>query len=117
MKLSREAILAMEPGRELDALVAEHVMGIEAWNARTGEKIPYTTNQYSAYISTAWEVVEKLSDQRLRIVLIDYQDSEWLCALKNKYGGYVEGEYKFNSAPEAICKIALLAVLNGGETE
>lgn len=70
----------MSPGRELDALIAEKVMGlnvIEEWVFETRsaacpdgnygclvmhyEQVPIKPKSYSTAISAAWEVVEKLS--------------------------------------------------------
>lgn len=70
----------MNPGRELDALVAEKVMGINAVDWVTGKEFPITSaiealalseaqiNQiprYSTDIAAAWQVVEKLGGVQL----------------------------------------------------
>ena len=82
--MTRDEILAMEPGRELDALVAEHVMGLEiivnpksamctgckikgqgTWVViardyhEWGHKVE-RPSRYSADIAAAWQVVEKM---------------------------------------------------------
>ena len=95
--MTRDDVLAMEPGRELDALVAKKVMGwFEVWK-------PFSP---STDISAAWEVVEKLQGTywvRMNSMMKDHScgvgkpDMRW--------------EYYGNSMPEAICKAALLAVL------
>lgn len=83
----------LKPGRELDALVAEKVMG--------GELRPYSTD-----ISAAWEVVEKYkwAEPELR-----YSDEQhcWVFSL-HKASGYPNecGD----TAPHAICLAALRAV-------
>lgn len=60
----------MEPGRELDALVAEKVMGWEqvqdpphtyiAYNTPTGFRLPEEIPAYSTDLNAAWKVVEAM---------------------------------------------------------
>lgn len=125
--LTREYILSLPAGRELDELIVEKVMGWEKVdNGRTSEPL-YTwyhtkngvrydvtakawTFNPSRSISAAWEVVEKMS----------YVKAECVFDLQLRYQGFwatfnCEGK-KFESqqqktAPEAICKSALLAVI------
>lgn len=89
MKMTKEEIISMEPGRELDVLVAKHVfeydvhslLGFkydpnadyecnyvideppddcpEEWKPFTGQIITERVKDYSTDISAAWEVVEK----------------------------------------------------------
>lgn len=72
--LTREAIEKMEAGPEMDALVAEHVMGWTGWkraegdclhgippNATGGDRHGTCVRSYSADIAAAWEVVERLT--------------------------------------------------------
>jgi hypothetical protein len=102
--MTREDILAMPAGRELDALVAEKVMGYK-----------YTSDfdrlfKPSTDISAAWEVVEKFNTYRMQKLrdndhrLVDGKVHQ--CFL-GKNGNCAYG----HTAPEAICKAALLAVL------
>lgn len=144
--LSREQILAMEPGRELDKLVAIHVMGYsmyhydkdveencyymlvddeldpvaewESYNIRQGERKSEEEAwrdcpKYSESISSAWEVVGKMRKTHwvdisggLKLELV----SPYTCQI-GTYGVpgslYAEGD----TAPEAICKASLLAVI------
>lgn len=123
-------ISAMKPGRELDALVAEKVMGWEIWNGQwsdkqTKELTGYDVGRFSfnpsSNISAAWEVVEK-------VAVIPFSISK----IYTRYGGHgwsvnwcLEGydcdncdndchkecEINAKTAPEAICKAALLAVM------
>lgn len=130
--MTRIEIFQMEAGREMDALVAEKVMGwiekkypmgralywtdsdghsqracIEAWNPSTN-------------ISAAWEVIEK----------IEGGQREMLCNLIHKGFGFTSliweaelrecrGNHKYyiadaTTAPLAICRAALLAVMEKG---
>jgi hypothetical protein len=50
----------MNAGRELDALVAEKIMGIDLHDS-AGRPIPFLM-EYSTDIWTAWKVVEKMHD-------------------------------------------------------
>ena len=155
--MTGKEILTMNPGRELDAMVAE-TMGYKAYKEKRGEyelavtqrpgdRKPWARTQkpdperyteitcieavkvgfygtgfpcFSKDISVAWEVVEKLGE-----FLFEVHRSEKIRGL---------AEYKVNilkrskeypddcwngmitivrkTAPEAICKAALLAVLN-----
>lgn len=97
--MTRDEILAMKPGRELDALVAEKVFKVvdpdQRWSPSTD-------------VSVAFEVAEEM------------QRNEWDFTLKNhkrlvhkrRYEAIFGTPYSVfaNSAPEAICKAALLAV-------
>lgn len=101
MKLTRESIMSMEPGRELDALVAANVFG---WHYGTYHP---ELRHYSTDISAAWEVVDRMSPQTM--YMTRRHSDVWLC----EFHGYplVEG----NAAPETICKAALLAKLEAEE--
>ena len=115
----------MEPGRELDKLVAQKVMGAFV---RQNEKglydlvIPGGVNQvdfveaddaleasppYSTDIAAAWEVVERLADGSHGgfDCGIDWDGGWWACFEEpggNKY--HVENQ---DTAPQAICLAAL----------
>ena len=116
--MTRDEILAMKAGRELDALVAEKVMGVknmEQWliNHRMDE-----TGQYSTDIAAAWEVVEKMR-QRFR----DSSKTVLFGCHENLAGNWTAYWYQSTdtmppqweaiseSLPEAISKAALLAVM------
>lgn len=141
MTLTREEILAMKPGPELDKMIAEHVMGWSiyrydkdvpercyymlvdksfdpiaddgTWNAgerKTEEEAWKDNRPFSTDISAAWEVADKL-----KIAIIPQSSS----APDNlKYLARAEWDFRQNeidvfaeTAPEAISKVALLAVL------
>lgn len=135
--MTREEILAMKPGRELDALVAKNVMGWKysqvspdtkkfyclisgnnkgwwkapdwkGWGCASCGEEPH---EYSTDISAAWEVVEKA-----KIAIIPQcgapEDMSY-CAWVEE--GPFSKEIKVFSltAPEAIVKAALIAYLEG----
>ena len=134
--MQRDEILSMEAGRELDALVAERVMGwgdislhpmmdSDWWGMPSGpataiqgavgwlythEKVP----NYSTDIAAAWEVVEAVRGRG------------WSLSLGEGMSGYGDAVvwmvdfYKGNriclsangpDVPLAICRAALLAVM------
>lgn len=108
----------MEEGRDLDALVAEKVMGWKYYPASAGTmqpiNPPYWINpdrqsldaiedwppSYSTDIDAAWEVVEKLAGT-FRLEYEKYSD--WDCELGL-------GSAHAKTAPLAICLAALKAV-------
>ena len=132
-------MVEMEAGRELDALVAEKVMGLSApWDENTpcpycGEIMRYCGQrswctscsewrygpykEYSEDISAAWEVVEKLR-KSYRVRIHEF-GSGWQASLEIKDGRLRypieishEGDESANSdtAPHAFCLAALKAV-------
>ena len=135
--MTRDEILAMEPGRELDALVAERVMGkpkptviprsdekfLETWDDWGGAWLArfkgdneigqYYALPFSTNISKAWEVVEKMQELGCMIELDRYYPGEnsglWTCLFCA--GSELCGRAEVPTAPEAICKAALLAVM------
>lgn len=126
--VSREEILAMEAGGDLDALAAERILGLAVERHYLGG---YLCNVYvkgtrtsifrhSTDLLAAWQVKEKLNGEGLLLTLIDLCPSgENLCRAEfwdnmglvpSKVVGRAEAEF----APEAICKAALLAKLTQG---
>ncbi|MEK5415122.1 BC1872 family protein [Paenibacillus sp. FSL L8-0708] len=106
MTLTREEILAMEPGQELSELVAVHVMDYEVGVVSLGHWEP------SENISAAWEV-ESIFDQDTPL------REDYAIELHNVMGlmlhepTTLNNVYQFaHATPEQRCKAALLAVLN-----
>lgn len=114
--MKREEILALEPGWKLDRLVSLKIMGYEesktndGW-VRMGALATYP-KRYSSDISAAWEVVEKM---------YSWGGCDIGCYGKGGSGKWITvstrtfsaGDVRVtaHTAPEAICKAALLAVL------
>lgn len=114
----------MEAGRELDALVAEKVMGHKVkWGRSRFYPLDYDTPffdeqplkrsipNYSTDIAAAWEVVEKLKEQTAperdieigcysfyRVSIVDAATEAEIAVMEN------------DSAPLAICLAALKAL-------
>ncbi len=121
--MNRNEILSMPVGRDLDALVAEKVMGRNLWYGDpTGYKIVenfdywrtdirdsddeycYRCPRYSADIASAWEVMEEMKD-KFQPDLI-FENGEWECLLMAEYA-----RARATTAPLAICRASLIAVL------
>lgn len=123
----------MKPGRELDALVAEKVMGwkftggfstdpelgSDRWatdsngHERFYQDVPY----YSTDIAAAWEVVEILSDRfDFRVHTRAGYTGKWVAFGYNpqKSKEMQEGDFQYgvfkSSLPHAICLAALKTV-------
>ncbi|MEK4108141.1 hypothetical protein NST28_29160 [Paenibacillus sp. FSL R10-2791] len=127
MTLTRKEILNEPPGIQLDKWVSVHVMGYEIrkeyiWDQsfhefyyREGikyENVHYPDEwQPSKYIDAAWEVVDKLRIAVTPQSIGAPEELSYMAEYEN--APYVELKRVFaRTAPEAICKCALLAVLN-----
>jgi Phage ABA sandwich domain len=146
--MTRDEIMAMKPGRVLDALVADK-MGWTAYQERRSgrrnlcvavgrgnrkqwgkshvsdpksykqitcveaSKIGFYGNrfpEYSTEIAAAWEVAEKIIDNAgIDVVLTVKMDRRWRAIIDDD--GERIAEAKADTAPEAICKAALMASL------
>lgn len=106
--MTKEEILAMEAGKELNAKVAEEVMGhqvildeifgnMERYTDRAGTSIYGPLQPYSDDMSAARQVLERIQALGLEIYP----------------GGNGSEEFEDTSefTPEEICKAALLAIL------
>ncbi len=91
----------MRPGRELDALIAEEVMG--------DKRLPAVRPGYSTNISSAWRVVERLRDLHPDgwVNLMVGVGDGWHVSVST---GDQERGANASTAPHAIC-LAALAVL------
>lgn len=123
----------LEAGPELDALVAEKVMGcnlIPHTNEKFGmtcgcrdkqhrhyeESLDDLLNAYSTDIAAAWKVVEKLQKEAL-IIVVDISDADppIECCVETR--GYSENNgarwvASAATAPLAICRASLKTVQN-----
>lgn len=115
--LTRESIIAMEPGRELDALVAEKVMGWNVFPHKPDFQIEYKDEQGFQYvfrldefepstdISAAWEVVEKMGPFTQLTSESYHNKVIW-------HGSFsVVDSAEADTAPLVICRAALLTTL------
>lgn len=114
----------LKAGRELDALIAEKVMGWALvsnqkankagwWGLAPGSSLmplPY----YSLSISDAWEVVEKLEEKGITMDMGQvWNGGEWMWAIQFQKIHLMTGQVDHyrqeyaNTAPLAICLAAL----------
>lgn len=117
----------MPAGREMDALVAEKVMGLVPCRAESHTEghplymprpchaqpdspdMGGETAMYSTSISDAWEVVEKMKKPNTRIeIQMPFGDHHWICWISDIKIGIIGGAGA-DSAPLAICRAALKA--------
>jgi hypothetical protein len=137
--MNKEQISNMPAGREMDALIAERVMGMQ-WYSWTDEamggiirglrfpdRFSYavlefyerTTIEYPALepystdVKAAWGVVEKMTPL-YRFGLAQVESGRfWFAQFENieHFGEWEAFESEDETAPLAICRAALLAVL------
>ena len=115
--MTREEILRMEAGPELDRLVAEQIMGwregqdtlkLQGGMGILGEK---ALPRYSTDIAAAWEVVEALREKEFVIdilgLLEDFIVKIWN---ENESEGLSIAKASAEQAPLAICRAALIVL-------
>ena len=116
----------LNAGHELDALIAEKVMGfaVKLWPhtdrlfvAERGNGTQILLPAYSTDIAAAWEVVEKLGERfhaRLLTPFIRSGDNHYWCGFTplgmTGFNGRPDYEAVAETAPLAICRAALKAV-------
>jgi len=134
--MTREEILAMKAGNELNAEVAKNLFNCDVrWQEMSDGKktwyIPYCgceyklhkhphtpayandLNGYSGEILAAWYVVNKMREMGYLLGLQQLAGHPSFRAefSKGLFPNEIKGEAEAESAPEAICKAALLARL------
>jgi hypothetical protein len=125
MTPTREEILALEAGQDLDRLISIHVMGFEIrkeyladqsyheYYYREGykyENVNYPDEwQPSRFIDVAWEVLEQF--KQYTVMKAAGWEKEYDCRIWVGITGD-QWSVQAKTAPEAICKAALLAKLN-----
>jgi hypothetical protein len=116
----------MNPGRELDALIAEKVMGIkmpaipingatyQEWAAISKASHEAVSPPcYSTEIAAAWQVVEKIKDMVKGTdgtFKIQWCEPVWICYWDHEDFLSNPGYAQADTAPHAICLAALKAV-------
>jgi hypothetical protein len=129
---TREQILNEPAGRQMDAWVAEFVMGWPQWDFKNDWEgsfpmwrddegvLLYTTYDDPHYwspskdIAAAWQVVEKLhGPYTLNVFTSDFDRSVGFCCHIRRVGTFPSSfAYEYgDTAPLAVCRAALLAVL------
>jgi len=137
--MTRDEVLAMEAGRKLDRLIAQHIMGkvchdrvcingewfeVETWlEAGEDPADPWIGTMaggglgwYSTDIAAAWEVVEHLVRQGMWWAAEFYRHDDpphdWaFCKPVDNRGAFRYYDARADSLPLAICRAALLAAM------
>ena len=114
--MTKEEILAMKAGKELNIKVTEKVMGRRFTQDETfgdmeiSEGMVYGYLQtYSEDISAAWQVMERMKGYNPRIEFDSYSQ-KWEATFSVREANFTCPVILANTAPEAICKAALLAL-------
>ena len=117
MKTPKEEILAMKAGRGLNIRVAEDVMKRKFAQDEIFGDMESLDNgvygylqPYSEDISAAWQVIEKLKGYHPRIEFDPYSQN-WEATFSAREADFSYPIVSATTAPEAICKAALLALL------
>jgi len=129
----------MEAGREMDALIAEKVIGLHVeWRSGVpmwvGKDLPgspyvlgdglygHTIDNYSTEIRDAWKVLEKFNEIGLVVVVgskrfLDTRNLVWYALIgmakpidEFDMNANILGEAEAPTAPLAVCRTALLAI-------
>ena len=115
--MTKEEILAMRPGKELNIRVAEDVMGAEfirdeIWGdmEKYASRMYDSLQAYSENISAAWQVTEMLKSYNPRIEFNPYSQ-KWEAAFSDPEANFSYPLVTAATAPEAICKATLLTML------
>lgn len=120
-----DRIKALAPGRELDALVAKYVMGlqVEKWRPEEGEPIDYWYRSKIG-INIEDEEIERVPNYSTVLFSAEkvmYRFTHWMIR-SNQDGEGIDADFSMNTAPgtviegcatlsEAICKAALIAIV------
>lgn len=114
--MTRDEILNMPAGREMDITVSYHVMDLIAH--------PKIYPNYSTNMDDAWKVVEHLTNKGYCPGLLFDDNGHWTLALEGAQSiavgddtvdvstaFFIEKNLWCDTAPLAICRAALLAVM------
>lgn len=116
--MNHDEILNMPAGREMDALIAKKVMGLQ----KCGDSfvdglywlpsgIPDYPPEYSSDMSAAWQVVESLRKRDYRIFLSYARNIVTITLDHDNHHKDMDFWIEAKTAPLAICRAALLAVM------
>lgn len=105
--MTRDEVLNMPAGYEINKLVQSFVMG--GLPPVSDDIMPEFIKPFSSDISAAWQVVEKLNSNPKNVCVdVWHDESGWYCSVH--FIGDTEAD-KADTAPLAICRAALLAVM------
>lgn len=115
--MTKEEILSLKAGKELNIKVAEAVMKKKYTEDETfgdmeinNERVYGHLQPYSEDISAAWQVIERMKGYNPRIAF-DIHSQKWEATFNICEANFSCPVVLAVTAPEAICKAALLALL------
>ncbi len=114
--LTKDDILKMEASLEFDKLMAEIVMedNLELYDDEVDDIYQISPLPYSSKIVASWRAVERL-EPKFRFQIRKLSDQWEAIFVKN--GSWADVYYGFaKTAPEAICKAAIIAILEQGDS-
>lgn len=106
----------MQPGKEIDALIAEWIIGLEPWPGVTGSfrapiigpyqtPVPCLPPSFSTDLSQAWGVIEKMQSEDWFWTISPHEPFSYIVYMGRDLGSSV---WSIDiSLPMAICKVAL----------
>lgn len=118
MNLTREQIMQMPAGHEMDHLVAERVMGwtfvhqvpVEQWHDNRGNRVANVFWSPSTNIAEAWDVmarIKEIAGADTSRVWIRFCDE--IAGPEGAYDGFLN---LWHVSPLTICKAALVTVVD-----
>ena len=114
--MTKEEILSFKAGRELNIQVAEVVMGRRYARDETfgdmeidSGRVYNSLQAYSEDISAAWQVMERMKGYNPRVAF-DTHSQKWEATFSTREAEFTCPIVLADTAPEAICKAALLAL-------
>lgn len=127
--MTRDDILNMPAGREMDAQIAQSVFGMRLTKNHglaggfywVGNGVQFGIMQerdifaFSTDIAAAWKVTEKFWSVEVNKYLDGKEWRAYVVRLSNDNKSNSDGGSFADTAPLAICRAALLAVMDGGQ--
>lgn len=115
--MTKKEILSLKAGKELNIKIAEAVMRKRYAEDETfgdmeidSERVYGYLQPYSEDILAAWQVMERMKGYNPRIEF-DTHSQKWEAAFSIREADFTCPVVLADTAPEAICKAALLALL------
>ena len=119
--MNRNDILTMEAGREMDELILVHVFDYEKLPypaepkfqkpTKDGVECAYHINRYSTDISAAWDVVKEMSAKGYWCYMGTLSSVSYAVFTHESLIPLEKGRASVYDLPLAICRAALLAVM------
>lgn len=115
--MKRDEIVALNPGRELDAIIGRNLFGYRLCSVQDVEDYHFFHGKgdveaysplphYSTDVAAAWEVINMLDKDRhyIEVHTDETMDNRWWC----RVSGFTKAMGR--TGAESICKAALFAI-------